>query len=624
MNPIKIKERRREARTKMSKTNNELITAREEDVSQDIIHKDSRGRQRVLVFQGGGALGAYEAGAFRAIYNHIREEEGEGSEEKMFDIVAGTSIGAINATLLVDYVRKMGTWKGSADMLEDFWGEMKTMTWVDNPFFWFWWNGLRTFLGNNNVALPETARRYWSWAQLACTPPIFGGGTLNLYNPRLGLVDTTFLNPFIFPHGLSYDYRPLKDFLSKKITFPIKTKPGEPRLLVVSVDVKDCTTAVTFDSYASVAQECDICHAPEIANNSQLVSHLKKEHLVRLANDHKFENVVNMDRSDTDDKVWYSLYGEGEDSNNTHVVFYDGIGLEQLTAGCMIPQSIDHPSLFDYKANENRTYWDGGLLSNTPLRELLQRHKDFWSKYSEEDEKQDGEKQQERKSGMQKYNGESDEQTKKEIRVPDLDVYIVDLFPPVELDKQIPSDGDIIQDRINDIRFHDRTVYDQKVASIVSDYVSLANILMDLSQRLLITNNEGNTPSSQINLAKRLLTTEENDYRSTGKLEQILGEYITDKGIDKNGKNENIISRILRECASSRHRSGKNRKYGDLLTGTFDVNVIRVERQDDSNTISGKIGDFSHTSITHLMQKGEEEVRLYLAKRRNNGSAIEC
>jgi len=35
MNPIKIKERRREARTKMSKTNNELITAREKEVSQD-------------------------------------------------------------------------------------------------------------------------------------------------------------------------------------------------------------------------------------------------------------------------------------------------------------------------------------------------------------------------------------------------------------------------------------------------------------------------------------------------------------------------------------------------------------------------------------------------------------
>ena len=76
----------------------------------------------------------------------------------------------------------------------------------------------------------------------------------------------------------------------------------------------------------------------------------------------------------------------------------------------------------------------------------------------------------------------------------------------MELDKQIPSDGDIIQDRINDIRFHDRTVYDQKVASIVSDYVALANILMDLIQRLLITNNEGNTPSSQIVQARSFVT----------------------------------------------------------------------------------------------------------------------
>lgn len=612
MNPIKIKERRMEARTKMSKIKNELMKTREKDVSQ--VRPD---RQRALVFQGGGALGAYEAGAFRAIYDHIIEEEGEGAEDNMFDVVAGTSIGAINATLLVDYVRKMRTWKGSADMLEDFWKEMKSMTWVDNPFFWFWWNGLRTLLGNNHVALPETARRYWSWAQLACTPPIFGGGTLNLYNPRLGLIDTTFLNPFIFPHGLSYDYRPLKDFLANKITFPIKTEPGEPRLLVVSVDVKDCTTAVTFDSYASVAQQCDICgRVQKFANNSQLVSHLRKEHM--------FENI---DRSNIDDKLWYSLYGEGEDSSHSHVVFYDGIGLEQLTAGCMIPQSIDHPSLFDYKSKENRTYWDGGLLSNTPLRELLQRHKDFWSKYSEDEEEREGEKRQKRKSGIQKdNNGEADEQTK-EIRVPDLDVYIVDLFPPVELDKQIPSDGDIIQDRINDIRFHDRTVYDQKVASIVSDYVSLASILMDLCKRLLTTNNDkDDTTVSQINLAKRLLTTEENDYShaSSDKLEEILDEYIANKGIDKDGKNENIMSRILRECASSRHRSGGYRKYGDLLTGTFDVDVIRMERQDDLNTISGKIGDFSHTTITHLMQKGEEEVRLYLAKRRKNGTVIEC
>jgi predicted acylesterase/phospholipase RssA len=32
-------------------------------------------KQRALVLQGGGALGAYEAGAFRAIYDHFTKEK---------------------------------------------------------------------------------------------------------------------------------------------------------------------------------------------------------------------------------------------------------------------------------------------------------------------------------------------------------------------------------------------------------------------------------------------------------------------------------------------------------------------------------------------------------------------
>lgn len=39
-------------------------------------------KQRVLIFQGGAALGAYEAGAYQVLYNHIRkqlEEESKGS-----------------------------------------------------------------------------------------------------------------------------------------------------------------------------------------------------------------------------------------------------------------------------------------------------------------------------------------------------------------------------------------------------------------------------------------------------------------------------------------------------------------------------------------------------------------
>jgi len=65
--------------------------------------------RRALVLQGGGSLGAYEAGVFKAIYEHLIEEEGEIVEKNLFDIVAGTSIGAINAAILVSYVKENKT-----------------------------------------------------------------------------------------------------------------------------------------------------------------------------------------------------------------------------------------------------------------------------------------------------------------------------------------------------------------------------------------------------------------------------------------------------------------------------------------------------------------------------------
>ena len=51
--------------------------------------------QRALVLQGGGSLGAYEAGAYRAIYESITKTDREkGENNKPFlNIVAGTSIG---------------------------------------------------------------------------------------------------------------------------------------------------------------------------------------------------------------------------------------------------------------------------------------------------------------------------------------------------------------------------------------------------------------------------------------------------------------------------------------------------------------------------------------------------
>ena len=57
--------------------------------------------QRVLVLQGGGSLGAYEAGAFQALSEKLTEEDTKRGFKgrPLADIVAGTSIGAINSTI---------------------------------------------------------------------------------------------------------------------------------------------------------------------------------------------------------------------------------------------------------------------------------------------------------------------------------------------------------------------------------------------------------------------------------------------------------------------------------------------------------------------------------------------
>jgi NTE family protein len=66
-----------------------------------------------LIFQGGGSLGAYEAGAYKAISEEMstfikkRYREKKEEEPTLFHIVSGTSIGAINAAILVSYVKKI-------------------------------------------------------------------------------------------------------------------------------------------------------------------------------------------------------------------------------------------------------------------------------------------------------------------------------------------------------------------------------------------------------------------------------------------------------------------------------------------------------------------------------------
>src|SRR6266540_4444406 len=66
--------------------------------------------QIVLVFQGGGALGAYQAGVYQALHESGIEP----------DWIVGTSIGAINASLIAGNEPE-----NRLDRLEEFWGRMR-------------------------------------------------------------------------------------------------------------------------------------------------------------------------------------------------------------------------------------------------------------------------------------------------------------------------------------------------------------------------------------------------------------------------------------------------------------------------------------------------------------------
>jgi NTE family protein len=64
--------------------------------------------QRALVLQGGGALGAYEVGVIKRLSKKLQEtDKKKGTDSRcLFDIVAGTSIGAMNAAVFVSNVVK--------------------------------------------------------------------------------------------------------------------------------------------------------------------------------------------------------------------------------------------------------------------------------------------------------------------------------------------------------------------------------------------------------------------------------------------------------------------------------------------------------------------------------------
>jgi NTE family protein len=78
-------------------------------------------KQRALVLGGGGALGAYEVGVLRTFCKKLKELDKKNHEEDrlLFDIVAGTSIGAMNGAILVSRYLETVNWEDETKRWEE-------------------------------------------------------------------------------------------------------------------------------------------------------------------------------------------------------------------------------------------------------------------------------------------------------------------------------------------------------------------------------------------------------------------------------------------------------------------------------------------------------------------------
>lgn len=154
--------------------------------------------QRVLVLQGGGALGSYQAGAYQALCHHDFEPEW----------VAGISIGAINAAIISGNPREK-----RVERLKEFW-EM-----VSSPVPW------------NPVTTGDRARSLFNETSAALIATF---GVPGFFTPRLPPAP---LWPPGSPQSQSYyDTAPLRKTLERLVDFD-RLNDGKTRLSVGAVGV---------------------------------------------------------------------------------------------------------------------------------------------------------------------------------------------------------------------------------------------------------------------------------------------------------------------------------------------------------------------------------------------------
>jgi NTE family protein len=276
--------------------------------------------ETVLVMQGGGSLGAYECGVYKTLVKHGIK----------FDVVAGTSVGAVNAGIVA------GSKSGRPEEdLEAFWLDVaETITPSFLPEY------LRAVISSSYGAFYGNPKFF--------SPTWFSAFSLNFANGY-----------FQYKWPYLYDLAALKNTLHKYIDFTKLNAQNMPRLVVTCTDIKK-SEAVIFDS---------------------LTTDIDADHLMACAG--------------------YPFYG------------------------------------IRWTEKDGKYLWDGALLSNTPLREVI------------------------------------DSSPKRDKKV-----YIVNLFPHVQ--EELPENMFDAWHRARDIMHTDKTDHSVRMSKVISKYLLLLREMHDI------------------------------------------------------------------------------------------------------------------------------------------------
>lgn len=224
----------------------------DKDPSQNNTSSSSSGNSKVienvLILQGGGSLGAFGCGVFKAL----------SQKDVKIDIVAGTSIGGVNAAIIAGSKNE----KQPEQLLEQFWLELAdSFVDLDKIHLFSLSPYLEQLTANHYYFSPSTSqqdkiesRRKVEEYRNRSTRSFFSSAMFGndkmfkaRWRPEYALTDPEYFEPAKWTY--LYDHSPLTKTLERYIEYD-KLKPGgnpNSRLIITAVNVLT-SEPLTFDS----------------------------------------------------------------------------------------------------------------------------------------------------------------------------------------------------------------------------------------------------------------------------------------------------------------------------------------------------------------------------------------